>query len=113
MQYFQKLIITVLLISAAITINGQSGSFNGFTEDETVLYTMNKQVGQFVKRFNMEEDQFGKVLSTSDKRYHNNKMRRKLLLTDDVSEFQLRPLIRVTDPGQQAENRIMNSGSQD
>jgi hypothetical protein len=79
MQYFQKLIITVLLISAAITINGQSGSFNGFTEDETVLYTMNKQVGQFVKRFNMEEDQFGKVLSTSDKRYHNNKMRRKLL----------------------------------
>ena len=30
-------------------------------------------------------------------------MRSKLLLTDDVSEFQLRPLIRVTDPAQQVE----------
>jgi len=36
-------------------------------------------VGQFVSRFNMEEDQFGKTLSLTDKRYHNNKMRRKLL----------------------------------
>jgi len=30
-------------------------------------------------------------------------MRRKLLLTDEISEFQLRPLIRVTDPATQME----------
>jgi hypothetical protein len=38
-------------------------------------------------------------------------MRRKLLLTDDISEFQLRPLIRVTDPAQQLEvfNRLVLS----
>jgi tetratricopeptide (TPR) repeat protein len=38
-------------------------------------------------------------------------MRRKLLLTDDISEFQLRPLIRVTDPPQQMEmfNRLVLS----
>lgn len=79
MQYFQKLIILVLVNLSAITVNGQSGSLNGFTEDETVLYTMNKQVGQFVKRFNMEEDQYGKVLSANDKRYHNNDLRLSLL----------------------------------
>ena len=79
MQYFQKLFILVLVILSAITVSGQSGSLNGFTEDETVLYTMNKQVGQFVKRFNMEEDQYGKVLSTNDKRYHDNDLRQSLL----------------------------------
>jgi len=60
-------------------MRGQSGTFNNFTEDETVLYTMNKQVGQFIKRFNMEEDQYGKTLPVTDKRYRNNKMRTKLL----------------------------------
>ncbi len=79
MQYFQKIIIVVLIISSGITLCAQSGSYNGFTEDETVLYTMNKQVGQFVKRFNMEEDQFGKDLKKTDKRYHDNKLRVDLL----------------------------------
>lgn len=40
---------------------------------------MNKQVGQFVRRFNMEEDSYGKFLSKDDKRYHNNALRAKLL----------------------------------
>ena len=56
----------------------QSG-LKGFTEDETILYTMNKQVGQFVKRFNMEEDAYGKPLPESDNRYHNNQLRKDLL----------------------------------
>jgi len=73
------LITLLALLVTGINVNAQSGSFNGFSEDETVLYTMNKQVGQFVSRFNMEEEQFGKTLSSTDKRFHNNKMRRKLL----------------------------------
>jgi hypothetical protein len=40
---------------------------------------MNKQVGQFVKRFNMEEDPYGNLLPQDDKRYHNNKLRKDLL----------------------------------
>ena len=72
-------ILSFLACLSLSTMQAQSGSFNGFTEDETVLYTMNKQVGQFVKRFNMEEDQYGKVLPESDKRYHNNKLRVDLL----------------------------------
>ena len=52
-----------------------SGQLGG----EQVLFTMNKQVNQFVRRFNMEEGPFGKTLSTSDPRFHNNEMRKKLL----------------------------------
>ena len=40
---------------------------------------MNKQVGQFVRRFNMEEDNYGKFLNKDDNRYHNNALREKLL----------------------------------
>jgi len=79
MKYFQNFIITALVIVANFTTNAQSGSYNGFTNDETILYTMNKQVGQFVKRFNMEEDQFGKDLSKTDKRYHSGELRENLL----------------------------------
>ena len=54
-------------------------SYNGFTDDESTLYAMNKQVGQFVHRFNMEEDKFGKLLSRSDDRYRDNELRKKIL----------------------------------
>jgi hypothetical protein len=40
---------------------------------------MNKQVGQFVRRFNMEEDQLGKRLMITDDRYRNNDIREKVL----------------------------------
>ena len=51
----------------------------GQHQDETVLYAMNKQVNQFVRRFNMEEDKFGKPLKPTDADYHNNKLRKKIL----------------------------------
>ena len=61
----------------------QSYSFGnnstGNEKDRQILFMMNKQVGQFIKRFNMEEDQFGAVLKKSDKRYHNQVLRRNLL----------------------------------
>ncbi len=69
-------LIALFTIIASIT-NAQS--FNGFTDDETTLYAMNKQVGQFVRRFNMEEDKYGKRLSEDDSRYHNNELRKKFL----------------------------------
>lgn len=73
------ILVTLFLVTSLPVVFPQSGSFNGFSEDETVLYTMNKQVGQFVKRFNMEEDQYGKTLPETDRRYHNNKLRSELL----------------------------------
>ena len=75
MQKFVLLII--VFVTTFSFVNAQS--FNGFTDDETTLYAMNKQVGQFVHRFNMEEDNFGKLLPKNDNRYHNNKLRENLL----------------------------------
>ena len=69
--------IILLLICSVLFVNAQS--FNGYAEDETILYAMNKQVGQFVHRFNMEEDNLGKLLLPENKSYHNNNLRKELL----------------------------------
>ena len=79
MTDIRKILVLLVILTATFSILAQSNSMNGFTADETVLYTMNKQVGQFVKRFNMEEDQYGKVLPESDKRYHDKALRENLL----------------------------------
>lgn len=47
--------------------------------DETELYAMTKQMGQFMRRFNYEEDQFGEKLNPKDPKYRSNEMRRKSL----------------------------------
>jgi len=74
---FCFLAFIVLLFS--FSLQAQTIAPSGFLGGEKVLYTMNKQVNQFVHRFNMEEGPYGKRLSTSDKRYHNNAMRKELL----------------------------------
>lgn len=66
--------LLVVLVSGA---NAQG--FNGFADDETNLYAMNKQVGQFVHRFNMEEDGQGKLLAKNNGRFRNNELREKIL----------------------------------
>ncbi len=75
----KKIILGFALLLTGFFAQSQSGSFNTMGDDETVLYRMNKQVGQFVKRFNLEEDPFGKTLPVTDKKYHNNKLRKKML----------------------------------
>jgi len=82
MQLITKLFLITFLAFVAQTSFAQNYSFGNSTagsEDEAILHMMNKQVGQFVRRFNMEEDQYGKLLKQSDKRYHNTKIRTKLL----------------------------------
>jgi len=76
-----KYIIFIILFSSAEYMYGQYSSIgeSGNIKDEKILYMMNKQVNQFIKRFNMEEDQFGDVLSKNSKYYHNQKVRKKLL----------------------------------
>ena len=43
------------------------------------LYARTKQVIQFFRRFNSEEDQYGNGYDKSDKKYHNNSLRKKSL----------------------------------
>src|SRR5689334_12532134 len=53
--------------------------------DESKLYAESKQVNQFFRRFNGEEDEKGKRYNPSDKLYRSQKLRKKYLsiLFDD------------------------------
>lgn len=79
MTYFKKTLYSLIFFILCGQLVAQNSSFNSFGEDETVLYTMNKQVGQFVRRFNMEEDPYGKRLPENDSKYHNNQLRENML----------------------------------
>lgn len=71
--------IFIILLFLVSNLQAQNFSGGGLVEDESTLYAMNKQVGQFVKRFNMEEDQFGKILSKQDPKYRNQQLRKDYL----------------------------------
>jgi len=82
MQLRNKLFLLLLMNVFWLAGYSQSyslGNSTRGTEDEAILHMMNKQVGQFFRRFNMEEDQYGKLLKTTDRRYHNTKIRKRLL----------------------------------
>ena len=54
-------------------------SIGDFQMDETHLYAMTKQMGQFIRRFNYEEDQFGYKINPASPDYHNREKRQKSL----------------------------------
>lgn len=62
-----------------LTGNAFAQTIGDFKMDETELYAMTKQMGQFMRRFNYEEDQFGFKLNPKDPNYRSNEMRRKSL----------------------------------
>ena len=55
------------------------GDLGDVQMDERELYTMTKQMGQFIHRFNYEEDQYGKRLNANDKDYRNVDKRKTIL----------------------------------
>ncbi len=73
------LVFLVLVAGGLLPLTAQTLAPSGQLGGEHNLYTMNKQVNQFVHRFNMEEAPDGLPLSKTDKRYHNNVLRKKLL----------------------------------
>lgn len=77
MRIIRNIFILVLTIAIVWPVMGQT--IGDFKMDETELYAMTKQMGQFMRRFNYEEDQFGERLNPSDPRYHNAEMRRQSL----------------------------------
>ena len=77
MRIARNIVILALTFAFVWPVAGQT--IGDFKMDETELYAMTKQMGQFMRRFNYEEDQFGEKLNPKDPRYHNNEMRRKSL----------------------------------
>lgn len=69
-----------LLLSFSLIAKSQVYTNLGDIEtDERALYTMTKQMSQFISRFNYEEDQYGKKLSPDNPDYRD-RMKRKTVL---------------------------------
>ena len=77
MRIARNIIILALTFAFVWPVAGQT--IGDFKMDETELYAMTKQMGQFMRRFNYEEDQFGYKLNPKDPNYRSNEMRRKSL----------------------------------
>ena len=77
MRIVRNIVLLALTIAYVWPVAGQT--IGDFKMDETELYAMTKQMGQFMRRFNYEEDQFGYKLNPKDPKYRNNEMRRKSL----------------------------------
>ena len=71
--------IALIALGLLLSVSGYAQTIGDFKMDETEFYAMTKQMGQFMRRFNYEEDQFGNRLYPKDKDYRSNEMRRKSL----------------------------------
>jgi hypothetical protein len=75
---FLKIIVPVLLLALFYKADAQVvGSLGNVQVDEREFYTMTKQMGQFMHRFNYEEDPSGKRLYSGDKDYRNPAKRKE------------------------------------
>ena len=81
MKGIQLLVLFILFTSSL------SAQLIDDMEDEGKLYAESKQVNQFFRRFNGEEDEKGNRYYANDKNYRNPKLRKKYLglLFDDVN----------------------------
>ncbi len=77
-SYLKHILLFVLGLLMSVSGFAQY-SVGNVQMDETELYAMTKQMGQFMRRFNYEEDQFGYKLNPKDPNYRSNKMRRQSL----------------------------------
>ncbi len=84
----------LITILAFWVLSSSGQSISGFTEEESVLYAQTKQVNQFFRRFNNEEDRFGKRYYPGDAEYRDPEFRKVYLnmLFDSESPFIQRTL---------------------
>ena len=75
-----RLIVPVLVLALCFKVDAQVLKDLGNVEmDERELYTMTKQMGQFINRFNYEEDQYGKKLNPNDPNFRSPNKRKDVL----------------------------------
>ena len=72
----KKTLILILAVCFGI-IPVKAQSIGDVQFDEAHLYAMTKQMGQFIRRFNYEEDQFGKQINPASPLYHNQQKRQQ------------------------------------
>jgi hypothetical protein len=74
-----KASISVLLVSLIIFSAQSQGLLNQPPHDDGDFLASNKQLGQFFKRFNGEEDVDGKSFQPGDRRYRDGRVRKNYL----------------------------------
>jgi hypothetical protein len=80
MKNILHILTLLILISIIKTVDAQVYTNLGDVEtDERALYTMTKQMSQFISRFNYEEDQYGKKLNPSSPDYRDRQKRKTVL----------------------------------
>ncbi|MGN0032688.1 MAG: hypothetical protein ACI358_02765 [Candidatus Limimorpha sp.] len=73
-------IVPVLLLALCLKVEAQLvESLGDVQKDERELYTMTKQMTQFIRRFNYEEDRFGNKLFPNDPDYRSLEKRKDIL----------------------------------
>lgn len=79
----------LIIILTALVLSSSGQSLSGITEEESALYAQTKQVNQFFRRFNNEEDRYGKRYYPGDKEYRDPEFRNVYLnmLFDKESPF--------------------------
>lgn len=78
---YLKRAVFVFLLFWSFSLSAQIGEFSNLNDEQSLesFYAETKQVNQFFRRFNAEEDVRGVKLSTRDSMYHNPELRRKYL----------------------------------
>ena len=85
------LVLLLCLIQSSV----YSQYFDNYIEDESMLYAHTKQVNQFFRRFNGEEDRYGERLPVNDAQYQTPAYRRTFIdLLFDKYSPNIDPLIK-------------------
>lgn len=75
MFFYMKILIILLLLSPGI----QAQVVEDYLEGEKFLFAETKQVNQFLRRFNAEENEGGVKLLENDKKYRSTALRKEFL----------------------------------
>jgi len=74
-KMYKKILFLIILITTQFTVFSQKNP-NIYQEEEAALIASNKQVNQFIRRFNGEEDFTGKRLYPKDSKYRDKSLRK-------------------------------------
>src|SRR6478609_6005768 len=69
----------VTIVTSVLVLVFTRGQAQIVDDDESRLYAQSKQVNQFFRRFNGEEDEKGDRYYEGDKHFHSAKLRKKYL----------------------------------
>lgn len=75
----KKLLFLILLTTQISLLFCQKTIYHSKEEEEEILNAKTKQVGQFIRRFNHDEDEKGNRLNNDDKKYRNTKYRKDFI----------------------------------